>query len=220
MTTLRPLLDSDDGEAIARLGRARRFPRGGWLMSQGDDTDDVVYLVRGRVKVSTVTPDGIDVVCAVHGPGCVIGHFEAIDDDGQGRTASVIALDTVDCQFIRGAEFRAFLLQRPEVAMALLRAVVRDLRAAERRRTDVASGNVTRHLARFLLEQLELRRQAGDTNGDLGFGLSQAELAGVVSSSRAAVVRGLSTLRKRGAVATSPRRIVVTDIGALRSAAR
>jgi CRP-like cAMP-binding protein len=104
--------------------------------------------------------------------------------------------------------------------MALMRALVRDLRAADRRRTDVASGVVTRHLARFLLEQVELRRQAGDANGDLGFGLSQAELAGVVSSSRAAVVRGLSALRKQGAVATSPRRIIVTDIGALRTAAR
>ncbi len=220
MTTLLPLLDSDDGDALARLGRARRFQRGGWLMCQGDDNDDVVFLIRGRVKISTVTPEGADVVCAVHGPGSVIGHFEAIDDDGQGRTASVIALDTVDCRFIEGAEFRAFLLDRPKVGMALLCAVIRDLRAADRRRTDVASGDVTRHLARFLLEQVELRRQAGDLNGDLGFGLSQAELAGVVSSSRAAVVRGLSALRRRGAVATSPRRIVVTDIAALRSAAR
>jgi CRP/FNR family cyclic AMP-dependent transcriptional regulator len=220
MTTLLPLVDNDDGEALARLGRARRFQRGGWLMSQGDDNDDVVLVIRGRVKISTVTPEGADVVCAVHGPGSVIGHFEAIDDDGQGRTASVIALDTVDCQFIDGAEFRSFLLDRPEVGMALLRALIRDLRAADRRRTDVASGDVTRHLARFLLEQVELRHQAGETNGDLGFGLSQAELAGVVSSSRAAVVRGLSALRKRGAVETSPRRIVVTDVGALRSAAR
>ena len=220
MTTLLPLLGSDDGDALARLGRARRFRRGGWLMSQGDDGDDVIFLVNGRVKISTVTPEGADVVCAVHGPGAVIGHFEVIDDDGQGRTASVIALDDVDCRFIGGAEFRAFLLERPEVAMALMRALVRELRAADRRRTDVASGDVTRHLARFLLEQVELRRQAGDANGDLGFGLSQAELAGVVSSSRAAVVRGLSALRKQGAVATSPRRIIVTDIGALRTAAR
>ena len=220
MTTLLPLLGSDDGDALARLGRARRFQRGGWLMSQGDETDDVVFVIRGRVKISTVTPEGVDVVCAVHGPGAVIGHFEVIDDDGHGRTASVIALDTVDCRFIGGPEFRAFVLDRPGVALALLRALVRDLRAADRRRTDVASGDVTRHLARFLLEQVELRRQAGDTIGDLGFGLSQAELAGVVSSSRAAVVRALSALRKRGAVETSPRRIVVTDVGALRSVAR
>ena len=189
-------------------------------MCQGDVDDDVVLLIRGRVKISTVTPEGADVVCAVHGPGSVIGHFEAIDDDGQGRTASVIALDTVDCRFIAGAEFRAMLLNRPQVTMALVRSLIRDLRAADRRRTDLASGDVTRHLARFLLEQVELRRQAGDNNGDLGFGLSQAELAGVVSSSRAAVVRGLSALRKRGAVETSPRRIVVTDTDALRSAAR
>jgi CRP/FNR family transcriptional regulator, cyclic AMP receptor protein len=219
MTTVLPLLSSDDRDALTCLGRARRFPRGGWLMSQGEAGDTVVVVLRGRVKISTVTREGADVVCAVHGPGSVIGHFEAIDSDGLGRTASVIALEAVDCRVLDGEDFRIFLRQRPDAAMALLRAMVRDLRAADRRRADIAAGDITRHLARFLLEQLELRHQVGDTNGDLDFGLSQAELAGVVSASRAAVVRGLSALRKTGAVATSPRQIIVTDVAALRDAA-
>lgn len=220
MTTVLSLLGTEDRDALTSLGRPRRFPRGGWLMSQGEAGDNVVVMLRGRVKISTVTPDGADIVCAVHGPGSVIGHFEAIDSDGLGRTASVIAMEIVDCRVLDGEEFRIFLRQRPGAAMALLRALVRDLRAADRRRADIAAGDITRHLARFLLEQLALRQQIGDADGDLGFGLSQAELAGVVSASRAAVVRGLSALRKTGAVATSPRQIVVTDVAALRNAAQ
>lgn len=192
-------------------------------MSQGDDSDDVSVILRGRVKVSTVTPDGVDIVCAVHGTGSVIGHFEAIDDDGCGRTASVIALEAVECQVIEGTEFREFLRKHPDAAMAMLRTAIRDKRAADRRRADVASGDITRRVARFLLEQIELRRSGDghrDGTDELGFGLSQAELAGVVSASRAAVVRGLSALRLQGAVATSPRQITVTDIEALRNAAR
>jgi CRP-like cAMP-binding protein len=218
MTTLLSLLEEDDREALTRLGRTRRVPRGGWLMSQGEEGDTVAILLRGRVRISTVTPQGAEVVCAVHGPGSVIGHFEAIECDGQGRTASVVALEAVDCRMVDGTDFRAFLRERPSAAMALLRALVRDNRAAARRRADIAAGDVTRRLARLLLEQLELRDGLGGTNGDLDFGLSQAELAGVVSASRAAVVRGLSALRKTGAIATSPRQITIVDVDALRAA--
>ena len=217
MTLLLSLLMSEDRAALLSAGRARRFPRGAWLMSQGDTTDTVLVVLRGRVKISTVTEEGADIVCAVHGPGSIIGHFEAIDPDGLGRTASVIALQPVDCHVVSGADFREFLYERPAAALAMLRAMVRDERAADRRRADIASGDVTRHLARFLLEQVELNQ---DRDGDdVGIGLSQAELAGVVSASRAAVVRGLSALRRQGAVTTSPRRIIVADLDALRDAA-
>ena len=220
MTLVLPLLSSDDRAALMCAGRARHVPRGGWLMSQGDEGDAVSVIIHGRVKISTVTADGADVVCAVHGPGSIIGHFEAIDSDGLGRTASAIALEAVECRVLSGGEFRAFLLQHPGSMMALLRTTIRDLRTAHRRRADVASGDVTRHLARFLLEQVQQGEPNGQADRGAAFGLSQAELAGVVSASRAAVVRGLSALRKRGAVATSPRQIVVTDVTALREAAR
>jgi CRP/FNR family transcriptional regulator, cyclic AMP receptor protein len=219
MTTLLPLLSADDREALASIGRPRRVPRGAWLMSEGEPIDTVVIVLRGRVKISTVTAEGTEVVCAVHGAGSVVGHYEALDGDSAGRAASAIALETVECRVLDAEDFRTFLKQRPEAAMALLRALVRDLRAANRRRSDVAAGDTTRHLARFLLEQLDLRHEAGATNGHIDVGLSQAELGGVVSASRAAVVRSLSALRKMGAVETSPRQIVVLDVAALRRAA-
>jgi len=220
VTALLPLLGSADHQALTRLGRRRRLARGAYLLSQGEQADTVALILSGRVKISTVTADGGDRACAVHGPGSVVGHFEAVDPDGLGRTASAIAIEPVDCLMVDGADFRAFLHERPEAAMALLRATVRDLRAADRRRADVASGDVSRHLARVLLEQVELRNASRATNGDLGFGLTQAELAGILSASRAAIVRALSTLRKQGAVTTSPRQIIVTDVAALRKAAR
>jgi CRP/FNR family cyclic AMP-dependent transcriptional regulator len=220
VTTLLPLLGSAEREALTCLGRSRRFARGRYLLLQGEQGDNVTVIIRGRVKISTVTADGDDRVCAVHGPGSVIGHFEALDSDGLGRTASATAIEAVDCLIVDGADFRAFLHDHPDAALALLRATVRELRAADRRRADVASGDIARHLARVLLEQVEMRNGPGETNGELGFGLTQAELAGILSASRAAIVRALSTLRQQGAVSTSPRQIVVTDFVALREAAR
>jgi CRP/FNR family transcriptional regulator len=220
VTALLPLLDAADRVELTKLGRLRRVSRGAWLLSQGDPGDSVAVILTGRVKIAVVTPDGRDRACAVHGPGSVIGHFEALDPDGLGRTASAIALDELECRLIDGGEFRAFLRDRPEAGFALLRATIRVLRTADRRRADIADGGVTRHLARVLLEQIEMQSEAGETSTALGFGLTQAELAGILSVSRATIVRGLSVLRRQGAVATSPRQIIVTDIAALRDAAR
>ena len=114
------MLDVVDRQALTCLGRARRAPRGTWLMSQGEAGDTVLVMLRGRVKISTLTLDGTDLVCAVHGPGSVIGHYEAIDCDGLGRTASVIAMEAVECRVLEGEQFRCFLRGHPEAAMAFL----------------------------------------------------------------------------------------------------
>ena len=54
---------------------------------------------------------------------------------------------------------------------------------------------------------------------DVGLALTQQELAGMIGTSRASVVRALGVLRRENIISTSPRRLVVNDIAALRALA-
>ncbi|MBX9392078.1 Crp/Fnr family transcriptional regulator [Streptomyces sp. TRM72054] len=157
------------------------------------------------------------VLLAVRGPGDLVGEFAAID--GGPRSASVIAAGTVSVRTIGGAEFRAFLRERPQAAEAVQRSITAKLRSATRYRIDTGGGSVTARVARTLdtLVRMYGRADAGCVRIDLP--LTQGDLAALAGVSQAGVQRALRQLRAADAVATEYRGTVVRDVTALRRAA-
>ncbi len=70
-------------------------------------------------------------------PGDLLGEFEAVYWDGGPRTAGNVALEPVECLVLTGQDFRDFLDAHPRVPVVLLRALIRRLRAADKRRITV-----------------------------------------------------------------------------------
>jgi CRP-like cAMP-binding protein len=211
-------MSDDDRRALLEEGRRRRYKRSEHLARQGDSDEAVFVIVAGRVKISAVTESGDEIACMVEGPGSLIGYWEAVDRNGAGRVASVIALEPVETRVISAPTFCRFLRDHPDAALVLLRSTIRTLRLIDRRRSDDAAHNTTHRLARFILEQIDSRGPLplARNSGELDVPLTQNELAGIVAASRAALVRALAVLRSQGLITTGRRRIVVTNLAALR----
>jgi CRP-like cAMP-binding protein len=207
-------LSEQDVVDLCALGRVRRHPRGGILMLEGSDAEDVLLLRRGRVKVSYETEDGREVLLAVRGPGALLGELSAID--GEPRVATVSAIEDVEVVALGVASFRSFLHSHPDAAVGLLRTLTRRLRESDRKRVEFAAWDTVGRLARLLVELAEKHGQPDGTAVRIGLPLSQQELAAWTASSREAVNKALRTLRARGWVTTHRRAIVILDLAALR----
>jgi len=207
------LTDEDIDDLRAR-GRRRSYSRGGILVLEGSDPEDVLLLEKGRVKVSYETADGREVLLAVRGAGSMLGELSAID--GEPRVATVTAIDDVDAVSVSVAAFRDFLRSHPDAAMALLRTLSRRLRESDRKRVEFAAWDTVGRVARLLLELAkEHGEQLEDGSVRIGLPLSQQELAAWTASSREAVNKALRALRARGWVTTHRRAIVILDPRAL-----
>jgi CRP-like cAMP-binding protein len=211
------MLDPDDQAVLMDAGRLRRYRRGAPIIVQGDQGDTVFLLLSGRVKVMVDTVDGREVLLAVDGPGDLLGEFEAIAGDGGPRTAGNVALEPVECRAMTGHEFRNLLETRPGITLALLRWAIGRLHASDRRRIDAASVDTTHRLARLLLELADGLGPGDRSEVDIDIPLTQEELATLVSASRDAVVRALTSLRSLRLIATARRRITILDVEALRT---
>jgi len=208
------LLSPQDRSDLLRLGHNRRYRADAYVIIQGDHSESVFLVTEGRVKVVVDTVDGHQVVLTVLGRGDVLGEFEAIDSNGGPRIASNVALEPVECRALAGADFRRWIDSHPDASLALLKTIIRRLRAADRRRTASGSLDATHRLAAFLLEMVD---QAGpDGTSDVDLALTQEELAGLIASSRESVVRALAALRARHLVSTARRRITIVDVEGLR----
>ena len=208
-------LSAPERDALQERASRRRHTRGAVLFHEQDDSDRVIVVLSGRVKVSTVTDDGREVVLAFRGPGDLVGELSSIDR--RPRSATVSAVEPVEALTLAASEFRAFLHAHPRVALLLLEMLTRRLRDADRKRVEFAAHDTVGRVSARLVELAEAHGRPAKGGVEITLPLSQEELAGWTGASREAVGKALQLMRGLGWVATQRRRITVLDLEALRA---
>jgi CRP/FNR family transcriptional regulator, cyclic AMP receptor protein len=115
--------------AIGERAVEVEFTAGQRIARQGEVETGFFMIVSGRVSI---VRDGE--VLAHLGPGEFFGELSLIDQ--QPRIASVTADEATTCLAVPSWEFGNLLQARPELALAVLKAVVRRLRALPSERHD------------------------------------------------------------------------------------
>ena len=202
------------------LGVVRRHRRGAFLILEGDRSDHVLIIRRGRLRIVRTSTDGRDVLVAVRGPGELVGELSALAGANEPRAASVVALDDVEVQSIPSVDFLRFVERNPAVSFGLLRQLATRLREATSRHTDAAGYDVLHRVARALIDEADRDGHAVEGGTAVGAGLSQDDLAGLVAASTKSVGRSLAVLRSRGLLSTGRRSIVISDLEGLRRFAK
>jgi CRP-like cAMP-binding protein len=212
------LLTVDEQADFVRRSGRRHWQRGEIICREGDDSVWVAAIEHGRVKASSHTSSGAEVVLAVRGPGALLGELAAVD--AQPRSATLQAMEPVTALVMPPREFRSYLQANGRVALLLMRLLAARLRDADRKRIEFGAQDTTGRVAARLVELAE-RFGAPVSGGiQIALPLSQDELAGWVGSSREAVSKALGTLRSASLIRTSRLRVVVLNLEALRARSR
>src|SRR4051794_35928401 len=194
-------------------GRPRRFRTGATLFHEGDHSDWIGHVIKGRVKISCYGADGRERLVAVIGPGELLGELSAID--GEPRSATATALEPLEVHVLTSDEFVALLEQDPSATLGILRSVIGRLRDSDKRRMEFGALDTVGRVARLLVELAGRYGEETDGAISIRLPLSQEELAGWAGASREAVVKALRQLRTRGWIETARREIRVLDLRAL-----
>lgn len=192
-------------------GDVRRHEPGRTLLRQGDPPTHVHMLVAGRVKVVRDSPEGSVLVVAVRGPGEILGEISILGGDG--RSATVIAVDPCETRVIPAERFLR-LVRSLGLEGELLRHAMSRIREGEAWRAEMAALPAGPRVMRTLLR---LAASASATPIDVG--LDQTELGQAAGLARSTVAAELARLRDQGLIATSRRRIIITDLARLRALA-
>ncbi|MBV8982609.1 MAG: Crp/Fnr family transcriptional regulator [Acidimicrobiia bacterium] len=209
-------LGTTESAVVALLraeGRARKFRTGAALFHEGDHSDWVGLIVKGRVKISCYGADGRERLVAVLGPGELLGELSAID--GEPRSATATALEPLDAHVLTSDEFVGLLERNPAATLGILRSVTGRLRDSDKRRVEFGALDTVGRIARLIVELAGRYGEETDSVIAIRLPLSQEELAGWAGASREAVVKALRQLRDRGWIETARREIRVLNLPAL-----
>lgn len=207
-------LDDEERDWLHGRGVVRRFEPATALFLEREESDRVMFLLEGRVKVASSSDDGRERVLAFRGPGEVLGELSAID--GEPRSAAVIAVDEVRALVVPAADFRYFLERRPKVAFFLLRKLIARLREADRKRVEFGATDTIGRVAARLLELAERYGRRTESGIVIDLPITQEELASWVGSSREGVNKALRTLEGLGWIDVERRQYTVLDTESLR----
>lgn len=204
--------DYDAADVGARVV-THRAERGNFLFQQGEPAHHLVLLLSGQVKMERAWPDGAAAIVEILGPGSVLAAANFLEQEPYPVTA--VALDNLRYGTLSYEDFEAAVRRHPDVALALLRYLVRRLHRlyAARRATARCRVRLADALSRIATDAPR------GLQGTPVVGLSHSDLAEVAGMARETVTRHLRRWQAQGIVELGTRSIRVLDMAALRGLA-
>ncbi|MCR3752516.1 Crp/Fnr family transcriptional regulator [Lentzea californiensis] len=209
--SLLAMLSAEDSALVLGSGVRRAFGVDDLLVREGDSSDCVHIVVEGWVRMSTVSADGNEVLLALRGPGDVVGESAVLVDGTRGAT--VHAIGRVAVVQVPDRVFLDLVATRPGIGLALARGMALRLREADEVRVHMATLDVTRRIARYLLRLSQVHGVQSEDGLGIDLPLTQQDVANHLGASLRQVSRSLAVLRERGAVITGRKRLTVAEPG-------
>jgi CRP-like cAMP-binding protein len=208
-------LGADDLGRVAQVAVPRSYDGQQVIFREGDDSD-TCYIVRsGHARAIRQHSDGRTITLARFGPGDIFGELAMFDDER--RSATVEALDDLSTVAIPGSAMRRLLERHPAIAVKLVIALGRRLRAANERLSSQSFQTVQSRVAAVLDQLVEQARAEGEGGQrDVLVTATQADLAQLAGSSRESASRFLAVLERAGVISQGRGRLTVHDPAALR----
>ncbi len=219
-------LSEDELRQVAELAVPRRYEGGEVIFREGDRSDTCFIVRAGRVRITRRHSGGRRLTLAELRAGEMFGELSMFD--GEGRSATVEALEETTTLALLERDVRRVLRGHPEIAVKMLARLASRLRAANEQLARQSFQPVAGRVASTLLAQVEARRaeaaaavDAEGTDrrvpaGEIVIEATQKDIAQLAGSSRESASRFLADLERAGAVTTARGRVVVHDPEALR----
>lgn len=183
----------------------RSYPRNVFVIQAGDETDSLYVILSGKVKVLIPDDQGREVILSVMGPHDFFGEMGILDD--QPRSASVSTLEPCEMLRLSKAGFMNCLKENSDVAMLVIRNLVKRLREADRKIESLALIDVSGRVVRLLVDM------AQEVDGKLVVPRTppKQEIARMIGASREMVSRVIKELQDKGLIRAERRSMVILD---------
>lgn len=174
---------------LAEHARRGTYARGCLLIRQGEPGDALYVLLTGTVKVLIQAETGDQALVAILGPGDCVGELSLLD--GEPRSATIEAIDTVEALILPRADFLAVLATQPMLLRHLLGILAARIRHTSEVAADLAFLDVPGRVAKTLLALATRYGQQVGEHTVIDVQLTQTDVAAMVGATRESVSKQL-----------------------------
>ncbi len=211
-TPLFSALASEELNTLTTHVSFKHYPSGARIFEEGVQADGFHIVLRGKVKIFHINPEGKEIVLHIVKSKHTFGEA-AVFQEGT-YPAAATALQEVETLFIAAKPFLAFIRQNPTLALRLLAALSLRLRMFTRK-LEVHGNSATQRLASYLLHRAHIHGNVQEIHLEN----SREVLANMLGLARETLSRNLRLLENNGYVRIEKRLITILDPTALQAIA-
>ncbi len=134
-------------EKLIAISPKRHFPRNALVIQEGDVSDTLYILLKGRVRAYSI---GLDAKRIVYAEYHAVELFGEMSLDGQPRSASVQAIEPCECAVLTRAMLQDFISREPQFTFELILKLISRARQATDSARNLALLDVYGRLKVFL----------------------------------------------------------------------
>jgi CRP/FNR family transcriptional regulator, cyclic AMP receptor protein len=198
-------LDETEIAAVSALAVTRSFAKNTLIICEGDTSDSLYVVLRGKVKVFLSDEEGKEVTLNTQLEGEYFGELAILDEAP--RSASVVTMEETKLAVLSKSAFEQCMVQHPSIALTVMRGMARRLRDLTENVRSLALMDVYGRVARLLLEMSE---DAGE-HKVIRQRLTQRDIASMVGASREMVSRILRDLTVGGYISIENKIITIKE---------
>jgi CRP/FNR family transcriptional regulator, cyclic AMP receptor protein len=181
---------------VEKLSVTKKIRAGETLFFKNDDGDALYGVLKGRIRISTGTAGGQELVLNIIEENEIFGEIALLD--GKPRTADAIAITDSELMVIQRRDVKQLIEQESSLAIHFLELAGARLRWLSDRIEDTAFLDVSARLAKQLLHMAEISGEETSEGVLVRLQPSQAELGQMLGTSRISISKHLRRWRDKG----------------------
>ncbi|MBV9653747.1 MAG: Crp/Fnr family transcriptional regulator [Acetobacteraceae bacterium] len=197
-STLFQAMRPEEVDQILKLASERHVPRGTTIFQKGDEGSSMMAVLRGRVRVSSVSAEGREITLNVINPGQIFGEIALLD--GKQRSADATATEDTLLLVVERRHFLPVLHSNDGMQLRLIAVLCERLRSTSLALESLALFDLPARMARLLLKLGEDYGRPNEDGLRIDLKLSQRDISTIVASSRESVNKLLRVWREDGLV--------------------
>jgi|SRR3954447_2476118 CRP/FNR family transcriptional regulator len=207
-------LSKEEFENLARKCPDIYYRKGESISTPRETSNGFFYIVKeGRVRVYELGPEGDEHTLTEIRDGTAFAAQRLDDAYAEAVEATILVV-------LRREDMKRLIERTPEVGMRFIEALIKSLRASERRFADIALKEVPARLASLLLQLVEAEALVTSEGYKIPTHFTHERLGNMIGAKRVAVTRAFTKLQDEGAVELRQRLIYIKDIENLKRIAR
>jgi len=207
-------LSASEIDELIRYSHIKRYRAGREIFAKGSPGQSVMAVLRGSVKISSLSDSGREIVFTIFNAGEIFGEIAMLD--GEERSADATALTDCELLVLNRRDLLPVLENRADLCMILLKVLCRKLRRTTEQVEDVTFRDLESRVAKALVQLVESVSLRGIHSPSVELHLSQRELGNMVGRSRESVNKHLQIWHRQGLIDLSKAAIMILDLEAIK----
>jgi CRP/FNR family transcriptional regulator, cyclic AMP receptor protein len=207
-------LSASEIDSLISYSRVERYSAGHEIFAKGSPGQSLVAVMRGSIKISSLSSEGKEIVFNIINAGEIFGEIAVLD--GEERSADATAMTDCELLVLNRRDFLHLLEDRADLCMILLKILCQRLRQTSEQVEDVMFRHLESRTAKALLHLAESVGLHGLQSTSVELHLSQRELGNMAGGSRESVNKILQNWHRQGLIDLGKASVLIRDVEALR----